>query len=93
MTANTVPREKIPWFPTINTDLCDGCRICLEFCPHGVYGGDPNQMTVGVEQPYQCVVGCSNCRDLCPQKAIAFPDLEAIAGLISELRREPGGGS
>lgn len=86
MTANAVPREEIPWFPTINADLCDGCRTCLEFCPHGVYSGDPNPMTVGVEHPYQCVVGCSNCRDLCPRKAIAFPDLEAIAGLIRELR-------
>jgi NAD-dependent dihydropyrimidine dehydrogenase PreA subunit len=58
-----------------------------------VFGEGSDLSTVGVEQPYQCVVGCSNCRDLCPQKAIAFPDLEAIAGLIRELRRESGGGS
>ena len=26
-----VPREEVPWFPTIMEELCDGCKICLDF--------------------------------------------------------------
>ena len=32
-----VPRDKIPWFPTIDYDKCTYCMDCDEFCPHHVF--------------------------------------------------------
>ena len=32
-----VPREKIPWFPTIDYDKCTFCMECDAFCPHRVF--------------------------------------------------------
>lgn len=26
------PREAIPWFPTVNEDVCNGCGVCLKLC-------------------------------------------------------------
>ena len=32
-----VPREKIPWFPTINYDACIHDRECIDFCKNDVF--------------------------------------------------------
>ncbi len=37
---NGYPREQIPWFPTIASDLCNNCGNCLDLCAHDVYDKD-----------------------------------------------------
>jgi len=73
-----VPREEVPWFPTIMEELCDGCRICLDFCSFGVYGYDKKTDKVKVANPYYCQVGCSICAAKCKPKAILFPPLRIL---------------
>lgn len=85
MMWRNIPREEIPWFPTVDEKKCTGCRTCFEFCPHAVYQMDED--TARVNHPYQCVVGCSNCQALCPQGAITFPDIKEIRALITTLRK------
>ncbi len=87
MPAPNVPREKIPWFPTVDPELCTGCRVCFEFCHQGVYDWDAERPAAVVARPYQCVVGCSGCQDKCAAGAITFPDLEEIAALLRRMRR------
>ena len=84
----SIPRERIPWFPTVDAALCTGCRICFEYCAYGVYAWDDETDKAVVSRPYQCVVGCSGCRDKCAQGAIAFPDLEEFADLLRRMRRD-----
>jgi NAD-dependent dihydropyrimidine dehydrogenase PreA subunit len=65
---------KKPWFPTINSDECDGCKgkfKCVNFCPYEVLmvRGDK----VAVVQPLNCIYGCSTCASFCPKDAIIFP--------------------
>ncbi len=66
------PREQIPWFPTINQDLCDGCGVCLRICASKALGPTPDGK-VDVLDPFKCVVGCSSCANVCRPKAITFP--------------------
>ena len=76
-----IPREQIPWFPSLDESLCDGCEKCLDFCSRGVYaqrGGG----TVCVAQPLQCQVGCSACARLCPRRAISFPPAATLQTLL-----------
>jgi len=68
-----IPREQIPWFPTVYEDLCDGCRKCIEFCPYGVFEWDEEKNVPLVANPLNCIVGCTSCADLCPLDAINFP--------------------
>jgi NAD-dependent dihydropyrimidine dehydrogenase PreA subunit len=88
MKSSDIPREKIPWFPAVAADQCNGCGKCIQFCPHDVYAKEDAASGVVVKNPFSCVVGCSNCESLCPEKAIRFPEMETIAALIRELRAE-----
>jgi NAD-dependent dihydropyrimidine dehydrogenase PreA subunit len=78
-----VPREEVPWFPTIMEELCDGCKVCLGFCSFGVYEYDKKTNKVKVANPFNCQVGCSICAIKCKPKAISFPPL-----VILELFRK-----
>jgi len=75
-----VPREQIPWHPTVDEEKCIGCRKCYEFCSHKVYSWDESTDRPVVAQPFQCVVGCSNCTYQCEQGAISFPPLTMLKG-------------
>ncbi|MGQ9459402.1 MAG: 4Fe-4S dicluster domain-containing protein [Anaerolineae bacterium] len=80
-----IPREEIPWYPTIDYDTCVGCQECFGFCQNGVYAWDDNDHHPVVVNPYQCVVGCSACAQLCPMGAIRFPTREEMIALMREL--------
>jgi NAD-dependent dihydropyrimidine dehydrogenase PreA subunit len=69
-----IPREEIPWYPTINPDLCTGCSTCVDFCKNDVLELDEAAGKSQVKNPYNCVVECSTCAKLCPEKAISFPE-------------------
>ena len=73
-----VPREQIPWYPTIDVEKCTGCRTCFEFCSHGTYGWDDSAEKPVVENPFNCVVGCSGRAPQCPNGAITFPPLSIL---------------
>jgi NAD-dependent dihydropyrimidine dehydrogenase PreA subunit len=73
-----VPREEVPWFPTIMEELCDGCKICLGFCSFEVYEYDESTNKVIVANPFNCQVGCSICSLKCKPKAISFPPLTIL---------------
>jgi formate hydrogenlyase subunit 6/NADH:ubiquinone oxidoreductase subunit I len=32
-----VPRDKIPWYPTIDYEKCVSCGKCVEYCTLGTY--------------------------------------------------------
>jgi len=87
-----IPREQIPWYPTVNTDDCTGCQECVEHCPGDVFDWDEaNAYPLGA-RPYNCVVYCVGCAKVCPEDAISFPPKEQIVALIKELREKYASG-
>jgi NAD-dependent dihydropyrimidine dehydrogenase PreA subunit len=87
-----VPREKIPWFPTINYDACIHDQECVNFCKNNVFDWNEALAVPEVARPYNCVVGCDACARICPSQAISFPPLEefkaTLRRLIAEAARE-----
>jgi NAD-dependent dihydropyrimidine dehydrogenase PreA subunit len=84
-----VPREKIPWYPTIDYDKCDFCMECDKFCPHKVFErreGEERKLVVA--NPGNCVVFCRACGKTCAPDALSFPDKKEITALIKRLREE-----
>jgi NAD-dependent dihydropyrimidine dehydrogenase PreA subunit len=88
MPHKDIPREKIPWYPSIERSKCNGCRECFEFCQNGVFAWDDEKNCANVVKPFQCVVGCSACQNLCSEGAISFPNLQEIHEIIRKLREK-----
>jgi len=82
-----IPRKLIPWFPSIDDDLCSDCGLCVEACKHQTYASSDSGKVV-VANPYHCEVYCESCRFQCPLGAISFPDRKAIKRIFKELRQQ-----
>ncbi len=83
--AKEIPREEIPWYPTVDEELCTGCGTCADFCHHSVYSVEGKAK---VANPFGCVVGCTGCLDKCPESAISFPDMKEFVKVIQKLKAE-----
>ncbi len=90
---NGIPREDIPWYPTVDKARCTACGTCIEFCDNNALGGDnvgqvyaaDDEGKPDVVNPFGCVVGCSYCAThLCPEGAIAFPSTDMLRKLLKE---------
>ena len=79
-----IPREEIPWFPTIDAEKCIGCRECITICKNGVLTFDESVQKSTVVNPYNCVVECRTCTRLCPADAISFPDANEFSTFIKK---------
>jgi len=83
-----VPREKIPWYPTVNPDLCIHDQECINFCKNNVFDRDDALGVPVVARPYNCVVGCDACAKICPSEAISFPPMEEFKATLRRLIAE-----
>lgn len=79
-----VPRESIPWYPTIDEDKCINCTLCYVSCGKLVFDMDEVKRKAIVKNPYNCMVGCSTCATVCITEAITFPKRE----MIQRIERE-----
>lgn len=81
-TWHGIPREEIPWLPTVDSEACIGCQLCYVTCGRGVF-----EMHDGVAvavSAMECMVGCSTCGNVCPTGAISFPSVD----LVWKMERE-----
>lgn len=81
-TWHGIPREEIPWQPTVDAETCIGCTLCFATCGRSVYDMQENKAVV--VNPLNCMVGCSTCATVCPVEAISFPGRD----LVWKLERE-----
>ncbi len=88
MLASALPREKIPWFPTVDYDICTGDQECFKFCKNDVFTWDEENNHPIVKNPYNCVVGCQACINVCPVQAIGFPSKDELRETMKRLRAE-----
>ena len=58
-TWHGIPREEIPWLPTVDAEACIGCQLCYITCGRAVFEMHDN-VAVAVSA-MECMVGCSTC--------------------------------
>ena len=83
-------RERFPWFPTLNGDVCLADLECLNFCPAGVFDWDPATGKPVVARPYDCIPGCRTCAEKCKAKGISLPGKKEVAAVLKRIRAEDG---
>ena len=87
-----IPRERIPWYPTIDAERCrpDECSLeCIAWCQKGVYAQEAEGRVV-VAKPYACTVGDISCSVQCPFDAISFPSQRELRRTLKAIREELG---
>jgi NAD-dependent dihydropyrimidine dehydrogenase PreA subunit len=83
-----IPREKIDWRPKIDENRCIGCGLCVTTCGRGVYKYDYKNKKSKVVNPYNCLVGCQTCANLCPVGAISFVEGGATREKVQRIIKE-----
>ena len=83
-------RERLPWFPTINYEVCLFDLECLNFCPAGVFDWDPATSKPVVARPFDCIPGCRSCAQNCKAKGISLPGKKQVAAALKRIRAEDG---
>ena len=61
--------SKLP-YPTIDAELCTGCRLCVDICPTSALAQLEGKAKL--VHPELCTY-CTLCEDKCPENAIALP--------------------
>ena len=82
-----VARDTIPWFPTVDRKKCIGCELCFVTCGRGVF--EMRDERSFVLNPFNCMVGCTTCANLCPAQAITFPEREVVQRVVREHKIMP----
>lgn len=82
-----IPRDKIPWYPTINYEKCVSCGKCIDYCTLGTYEFKEEEKKPIVANPNNCVVLCSGCDSICPTGAINHPSKKQTQEIIRGLRK------
>ncbi|RLJ01712.1 MAG: hypothetical protein DRP11_04005 [Candidatus Aenigmatarchaeota archaeon] len=82
-----IDRKKIKWYPIVDQEKCSGCGVCLTVCGRNVFEFDFKKNRSKVKNPYNCMVGCDNCRVYCPAGAISFPQKNRRAFIQSLLKK------
>jgi NAD-dependent dihydropyrimidine dehydrogenase PreA subunit len=90
-TWHGIPRNKIPWYPTIDYDKCITCGKCVDFCHMSVFATEEKdgKKKTAVENPYSCIVTCTGCDAVCPTGAIKHPSKKEFREKLNDLRKNP----
>ena len=83
-------RERFPWFPIINSQVCLRDLECLNFCPAGVFEWDRATGKPIVARPFDCIPGCCICADNCKAKGISLPGKKEVVAALKRMRATDG---
>ena len=88
-TWHGIPREKIPWYPTIDYKKCIKCGKCVDYCKLGAYELEEKEgkKKPVVRNPYNCVVLCAGCDSICTAGAISHQHRKQTQETIRNLRK------
>lgn len=83
------PRPQKKYDVIVDSEQCDGCKICVEFCPKELLETSPDKFNsrmlhyVIITKPEECV-GCKQCERLCPTASIFVVETDLQEGDYNE---------
>ena len=79
-------RTRIPWFPSIDYELCRKDLGCLNFCPYDVFAWDAQSGRPLVAHPLRCLPGCTICLEGCDTGALSLPSKTQFHATLEKSR-------
>lgn len=73
--------------PVINPDLCNGCKVCLMYCPLGVIRMEGNKAVIDQENCVECYV-CTR-KAVCAKKAISPSEIKTKGRELRHFLSDP----
>ncbi len=58
----------------IDENLCNGCKLCFDYCPVDVIGFDSKMEKAFIAYPEDCAI-CFQCVDACPVNAVSVSSI------------------
>ncbi|MFX1340285.1 MAG: ferredoxin family protein [Promethearchaeota archaeon] len=82
------PRSKKKYEVIIDSEQCDGCKICIEFCPKELLKESESTNSrmlhhVEIINSEDCL-GCKQCERLCPTTSIFIKETDLQEGANNE---------
>lgn len=83
------PAECIFRKVTIETEVCDGCKLCTIVCPSNVLEmtGPKGAMKARVKDDHRGCISCNNCHAICANSAIGATLAYDFVGHYRQLGR------
>lgn len=72
------------WMPRIDSNLCNGCGLCITHCPTHALGWKDGKATLVL--PLHCIY-CATCESVCPTNAIELPYLICLSNPEQDSER------
>ena len=82
------PQSQKKYQVVINSEQCDGCKICIEFCPKELLKESEQTNSrmlhyVEIINSDDCL-GCKQCERLCPTTSIFIYEIDLLTGDSNE---------
>ena len=86
------PRLQKKYEVIIESEQCDGCKICVDFCPKELLevSEETNSRMlhyVVITDPDNCL-GCKQCERLCPTTSIFIKEIDLEDDAINESKAQ-----
>lgn len=77
------PRAHPDYHITVISEQCDGCELCVEFCPHDVLKIDldsfnSRMLHYAIVTDKENCVGCQQCERICPSVSIFVTEIQEL---------------
>ena len=77
------PRHIKKYVVKINSENCDGCELCVEFCPREILEIDKDSFNSRMFHPVKIIdpdgcLGCGQCERICPSVSIFIIENDGI---------------
>jgi NAD-dependent dihydropyrimidine dehydrogenase PreA subunit len=66
----------------IDNDLCNGCGICVNYCPADVIRMDKKIKKAVIKYPEDCIL-CGYCALDCPQNAVSISPVRHVPVMVA----------
>lgn len=85
--SGQISTDNLPFSMLEINHNCNGCGMCVTFCPTGALKMDRLQDRQVIDFDIQNCLACDLCRDICPEKAIVFSSAVSASALFNREKK------